>query len=90
MVASRGDWAAEVARLAPDGAHAVYDSIGTTLLASIRIARTGGTVVFYGMAAGDPIARLSTICGGAASPTVPSAWRTNGNGVAASRTTTKT
>lgn len=51
---SRGDWAAAVAHVAPDGAHAVYDSIGTTLLASLHVARTGGTVVFYGMAGGEP------------------------------------
>ncbi len=36
------------------GADVVYDSIGTTLPDSLAAARTGGTVVFYGMAAGDP------------------------------------
>lgn len=51
---SRGDWAAAVAAAVPGGADVVYDSIGTTVLDSLRAARTGGTVVFYGMAAGDP------------------------------------
>jgi NADPH2:quinone reductase len=32
----------------------VYDSVGRTLGDSLALARTGGTVVFYGMAAGDP------------------------------------
>lgn len=54
VIDSRSDWAAAIARVAPDGVHAVYDSIGTTLLDSLRGARTGGTVVFYGMAGGEP------------------------------------
>ncbi len=36
------------------GADVVYDSVGTTLAGSLDAARTGGTVVFYGMANGDP------------------------------------
>lgn len=36
------------------GADVVYDSVGRTLGDSLAAARTGGTVVFYGMAAGDP------------------------------------
>jgi NADPH2:quinone reductase len=36
------------------GADVVYDSVGRTLAASLRAAKTGGAVVFYGMAAGDP------------------------------------
>jgi len=32
----------------------VYDSTGTTVLDSLAQVRTGGTVVFYGMAAGQP------------------------------------
>ncbi len=36
------------------GADVVYDSVGTTLRDSLAAARVGGTVVFYGMAAGDP------------------------------------
>jgi len=36
------------------GANVVYDSVGRTLGDSLAAARIGGTVVFYGMAAGDP------------------------------------
>ena len=54
VVSSGADWADAVARVVPDGAHAVYDSIGTTILDSLRVARIGGTVVFYGMAGGEP------------------------------------
>jgi NADPH2:quinone reductase len=36
------------------GANVVYDSVGRTLADSMAAARIGGTVVFYGMAAGDP------------------------------------
>jgi len=36
------------------GADVVYDSVGATLRDSLDAARVGGTVVFYGMAAGDP------------------------------------
>jgi len=36
------------------GATVVYDSVGRTLPDSLGAARIGGTVVFYGMAAGDP------------------------------------
>lgn len=36
------------------GADVVYDSVGTTLPDSLAAAHTGGTIVFYGMAAGDP------------------------------------
>lgn len=47
-------WPAHVRPLAPDGVDVVYDSIGRTLADSLALARIGGTVVFYGMAAGDP------------------------------------
>lgn len=36
------------------GVDAVYESVGTTLMDSFAVTRTGGTVVFYGMAGGDP------------------------------------
>lgn len=36
------------------GANVVYDSVGRTLGDSLAAACVGGTVVFYGMAAGDP------------------------------------
>lgn len=47
-------WAGRVRALLPGGADVVYDSIGRTLADSLALARTGGTVVFFGMAAGDP------------------------------------
>lgn len=51
---SRADWVGAVMATMPGGADVIYDSIGTTVLDSLRAARTGGTVVFYGMAAGTP------------------------------------
>ena len=48
-------WLAAVKSLTGDrGADVVYDSVGTTLRESLDAACIGGTVVFYGMAAGDP------------------------------------
>jgi NADPH2:quinone reductase len=47
-------WTERVRAALPGGADVVYDSIGRTLGDSLTLARTGGTVVFYGMAAGDP------------------------------------
>ncbi len=73
MALESGDgWVERVRAALPDGADAVYDSIGRTLLDSLSVARTGGTVVFYGMAAGDPdpvnprllMDRLLTLVGG--------------------------
>lgn len=51
---SSDGWIERVRAVLPDGADAVYDSIGRTLPDSLALTRTGGTVVFYGMAAGDP------------------------------------
>ncbi|MDR7133323.1 NADPH2:quinone reductase [Lysobacter niastensis] len=51
---SREGWVDQVRALAPDGVDVVYDSVGRTLHDSLASARMGGTVVFYGMAAGDP------------------------------------
>ena len=49
------DWLAQTKALsAGRGADVVYDSVGRTLSDSLAAARIGGTVVFYGMAAGDP------------------------------------
>lgn len=48
------DWERGLRAIAPAGADVVYDSVGTTLGRSLAAARTGGTVVFYGMADGDP------------------------------------
>jgi NADPH:quinone reductase len=49
------DWvAAALAFSGGLGVDVVYDSIGSTLEDSFRATRTGGHVVFYGMAGGDP------------------------------------
>ncbi|MDE2154804.1 MAG: quinone oxidoreductase [Xanthomonadaceae bacterium] len=49
------DWRGQAHALsAGRGADVVYDAVGRTLGDSLAAARTGGTVVFYGMAAGDP------------------------------------
>lgn len=50
-----GEWVAAARALSGgQGASVVYDSVGRTLGDSLAAARIGGTVVFYGMAAGDP------------------------------------
>jgi NADPH2:quinone reductase len=38
-----------------EGVDVVYDSVGSTLAMSLEAARTGGHVVFFGMAGGDPV-----------------------------------
>lgn len=50
------EWVQEVIRFTEgkQGANVVYDSVGSTLMESFAAARTKGTVVFYGMAGGDP------------------------------------
>jgi len=50
------DWVQQAQAGSRDGrgVDVVYESVGTTLLDSLRATRTGGHVVFYGMAAGDP------------------------------------
>lgn len=49
------DWvAAGLAFSNGKGVDVVYDSIGSTLPQSFQAVRTGGHVVFYGMAGGDP------------------------------------
>ncbi|MEP6511829.1 MAG: quinone oxidoreductase [Dokdonella sp.] len=55
VAAGYDDWIATVQRMSEGrGADVVYDSVGRTLGESLAAARIGGTVVFYGMAAGDP------------------------------------
>ena len=49
VLLSSRDWVA-----AARGADVAYDSVGSTLLQSLDAVRTGGHVVFYGMAGGDP------------------------------------
>src|SRR6478736_9211655 len=51
---SGSGWVERVRATVPDGVDVAYDSIGRTLADSMAVTRTGGTVVFYGMAAGDP------------------------------------
>ncbi len=53
-VDSSEGWVERVRALSPAGVDVTYDSIGRTLADSLALTRTGGTVVFYGMAAGDP------------------------------------
>ncbi|MFJ5763795.1 quinone oxidoreductase family protein [Lysinibacillus sp. NPDC093210] len=38
------------------GVHVVYESVGSTLLDSLEATKIGGTVVFFGMSGGDPVA----------------------------------
>lgn len=48
------DWVARAHAFGANGIDVVFDSVGSTLLDSLRAARIGGHVVFYGMAGGDP------------------------------------
>lgn len=48
------DWKQQVRTLTGQGADVVYDSVGSTLMDSIEVARECGHVVFYGMSGGDP------------------------------------
>ena len=50
------DWIEEARKFGREenGVDVVFDSVGSTLEASLAAARKGGQVVFYGMAGGDP------------------------------------
>jgi len=50
------EWVVRAQKFGRDenGVDVVFDSVGTTLDASLAAARKGGQVVFYGMAGGDP------------------------------------
>lgn len=48
------DWVAAARAFGGTGVDVVYDSVGATLTQSLDATRTGGHVVFYGMAGGDP------------------------------------
>ncbi|WHY78324.1 quinone oxidoreductase [Neobacillus sp. WH10] len=51
----KDDWRREVLEVTNGkGVDVVYDSVGSTLQESFTATRIGGTVVFYGMAGGDP------------------------------------
>jgi len=49
-----GDWPEEVRRLTDGGADVAYDSVGTTLAASLSAVRPHGVVALFGMAGGAP------------------------------------
>ncbi|MEH7250894.1 quinone oxidoreductase [Neobacillus niacini] len=49
------NWVEEIKNISNgNGVDVVYDSVGSTLQKSFEATRVGGTVVFYGMAGGDP------------------------------------
>lgn len=48
------DWVRTAHDFSGAGVDVVYDSVGSTLLNSFAAARTGGHIVFYGMAGGNP------------------------------------
>ncbi len=51
----KDDWKRQVLEATNGkGVDVVYESVGSTLQDSFEVTRTGGTVVFYGMAGGDP------------------------------------
>jgi NADPH:quinone reductase len=51
----KDDWKREVLEATNGrGVDVVYESVGSTIMDSIKATRIGGTVVFYGMAGGDP------------------------------------
>jgi NADPH:quinone reductase len=50
------NWVEEIKNITNgNGVDVVYDSVGSTLQESFKATRVGGTVVFYGMAGGDPV-----------------------------------
>ena len=53
-VLDSADWVAAARELGTGGVDVAYDSVGITLPRSFEAVRTGGHVVFYGMAGGDP------------------------------------
>ncbi|KRF37998.1 quinone oxidoreductase family protein [Paenibacillus sp. Soil787] len=56
VLSYESDWVNGVKHWSSDhqGVDAVYDSVGSTLMDSFAAAKTKGTVIFYGMAGGDP------------------------------------
>ncbi|SFA87983.1 MULTISPECIES: quinone oxidoreductase [unclassified Bacillus (in: firmicutes)] len=50
------NWTEKVLELTSNkGVDVVYESVGSTIMESFKATRVGGTVVFYGMAGGDPV-----------------------------------
>ena len=51
----KDDWKRQILEVTNSkGVNVVYESVGSTLQDSFDVTRIGGTVVFYGMAGGDP------------------------------------
>ena len=48
------DWVAIAQAFGEGGVDVAYDSVGSTVHDSLRAVRTGGHVIFYGMAGGNP------------------------------------
>lgn len=48
------NWVEQVKEVTKRGADVAYESVGVTLEKSFKAVKTGGNVVFYGMAGGDP------------------------------------
>lgn len=48
------NWVEQVKEVTKRGADVAYESVGVTLEKSFEAVKIGGTVVFYGMAGGDP------------------------------------
>ncbi|MES2070920.1 MAG: quinone oxidoreductase [Pseudomonadota bacterium] len=53
-ILNTGPWLDTVREISRGGVHVTYDSIGATLEDSFRATRAKGTVVFFGMAGGNP------------------------------------
>ncbi|MEH7281651.1 quinone oxidoreductase, partial [Bacillus toyonensis] len=50
------EWHTKVLEVTNDaGVNVVYESVGSTLEESFKVTKVGGTVVFYGMAGGNPV-----------------------------------
>jgi NADPH2:quinone reductase len=50
------DWKEKIKSFTSDrGADVVFESVGSTIMDSFEVTRIGGTVVFFGMAGGDPV-----------------------------------
>ncbi|EFC42414.1 predicted protein [Naegleria gruberi] len=51
----KDNWTEQILQLTNQiGVNVVYESVGSTIMDSFKITKIGGTVVFYGMAGGDP------------------------------------
>ncbi|PWJ44124.1 quinone oxidoreductase family protein [Sediminitomix flava] len=49
------DWVGKVKEVTTAGVHVAYESVGATIMDSFAATRDTGTVVFFGMAGGDPV-----------------------------------